>query len=121
MSRRTHNRDLPPLPSTEEILAALVEAEQERRYEFGISANRLAYRLGVQGARRLGRGAVKGSWSGYMSASLRLSPKLASLCRAGLVERYRTPGEYRWTYAITLAGRVALKNPQIAETSEGPG
>lgn len=108
MTFRSANRDLPPLPSDDEILAALAALEDERPRDFGITANRLAGRLGIVGARRLGRGAQgRRSWTGTMSPSLRLAPRLRSLRLQGLVEIIWTSSpEYRNVYLCTAAGRI---------------
>lgn len=87
---------LAPLPSDEEFIAAVValNAEAQATAERGRAAGRfwvprkataadVAYRLGIEPARRLGNGAVKGSWSGYMSPALRAAPRLRSLARQG--------------------------------------
>lgn len=58
-----------------------IEAEGKR----GASANELAHRAGIQGHRRLGNGAVKGSWSGYTSPALAAASSLTGLVRAGVL------------------------------------
>lgn len=97
-----HNRELPPLPTDDEILDALedLEFEQARSlvYRYGVTTNRLAQRLGVDGARRLGNGAVKGSWSGRMSGSLRLAPRLRSMAQRGLLRREYDRETHRWVW-----------------------
>ena len=99
---KTVNLDLPPLPSHEEILAALKELETEEflrpRYRGpGISAQRIAWKCGVQGARRAGRGAVKYSWTGTMAPALRIGPRLEAMARKGLISWFYDPqdGVYR--------------------------
>jgi len=73
---------------------------------FGATANTIAGRLGVVGANRAGRGAVKGSWSGRMSPALRIAPTLAAMVRAGLVESYLDPDAgWRNLYALTDSGK----------------
>lgn len=103
------NLRLPPLPSEAEILCALIAAPDRdpRARRHGVSANILADHLGLDGARRLGRGAVKGSWSGTMSPSLRLAPRLAAMEKRGLLERWRH--DYRWYYEATDKGRAAAE------------
>jgi hypothetical protein len=83
------------------ILAAqrAVSHEPDTRYQPPwLLAAEIAARLDIPGMRRAGRGAVKGSWSGYMSPALRVVPSLRSLVKDRLVyamgdpnaERYRT-------------------------------
>lgn len=52
----------------------------------GMSAQEVAYRIGVPPARRAGRGAVGGSWSGNMAPALRVVATLRAAEKAGLVE-----------------------------------
>lgn len=116
----TANLHLDPVPGPPAVLAALVELydEQQARpypWEHGITANAVSYRLGVQGARRAGRGAVKGSWSGRMSGALRVAPVLASLCRNGYAEQLydRAPGaRSRRIYFPSEEGRRWLARQQ---------
>lgn len=86
--------DLAPLPDEDAIVATVREL-QER--PFGATANTVARRLGVQSARRHGNGAVKGSWSGQMSAGLRLSPRLRAMVRRGLLREWQGDGRYEYT------------------------
>lgn len=69
----------------------------------GIRAQSVAWHCGIHGARRHGRGAVKGSWSGFMPAALRCAPTLAALAREGKLDRYThdyiayyVPPGFRW-------------------------
>jgi acyl-coenzyme A synthetase/AMP-(fatty) acid ligase len=95
------NLRLPELPGDEEIIRAVLAApERDPRALRGVSASILADHLKVQGARRAGRGAVKGSWSGTMSASLRLSPRLGV---------YRDDERYRSVYYVTKDGRALVE------------
>jgi hypothetical protein len=60
----------------------------------------VAHFLRIEPARRLGNGAVGGSWSGRMSPALRAGPRLRRLALRGLLERrYDTEG-YRYVYDI---------------------
>jgi hypothetical protein len=62
--RRSHNLHLAALPSDREFLRAVLDIETENRErhlpKIGASASHVAYRLNIQGASRLGNGAVKG-------------------------------------------------------------
>lgn len=99
------NQDLPPLPSDDDIVAAIIELQAEERWHLGVSAQRIAWRLGVVPARRLGNGAVKGSWSGTMAPALRLTPRLTSLHRRGRVRRtIDTRTRDRWRYYVREEG-----------------
>ena len=107
--RRTANLRLSDLPDEREIAAAIQRAltTDPRTYrEESVTANILAQHLGIESSRRLGRGAVKGSWSGQMAPGLRLAPRLASMANRGLVERWRQ--DYRWRYALTTKGAETL-------------
>lgn len=104
--RKTANRDLPPLPSYAEIARAIRDApDRDPRAARGITANILAQHLGVQGARRAGRGAVQHSWSGTMSGSLRIAPRLRAMQREGLVFIVNDRQNYRMNVELTEAGR----------------
>lgn len=82
--RRSHNQHLKALPTDDEILAAVSYlGTANRRYRAGVTAQQIAWKLGVQGASRLGNGAVKGSWSGKMAPALRIAPRLAAMERRG--------------------------------------
>lgn len=101
------NLRLPPLPDPDDILRMVAVMEQERRYRDGVPAGMLAHRLDVEGARRAGSGAKDGrSWTGTMSPSIRLAPRLATLARAGLLLRWRA--DYRWWYCTTDEGRKRI-------------
>lgn len=116
MSRTRSNDDLAPIPGDDEVLAALAVLEDERDddphayvKEYGIRAQHLAGKLGVAPARRGGRGAVKGSWSGSMAPALRLSPRLRSLERRGLVKTAAWGHRSVRLYRLTDAGRARVK------------
>lgn len=115
MRHRRTNWDLPPLPNDDAVIDAVREivaeneAKMERAREIGrpyyrwpgATANNVAYQLRIQPARRLGNGAVKGSWSGTMSAATRIAPRLRSLARRGLLDAIHDPdGGYRWVYTV---------------------
>lgn len=108
------NQDLAPIPSDEEILRALAYLERQaldhsRDAIYGVTTAHLAGFLGVESARRGGRGAVKGSWSGWMSPALRLSPRMRSLAKRGLVRQGWDPEERtRYRYHLTIEGRTGL-------------
>lgn len=108
------NQRLDPLPDDDTFLRAVWAAENDGRWEhrfagYGAPATGLLAHLpAIQGARRLGRGAVKGSWSGTMSSTVRITPRLRSLSIRGLVYRSYPPGEYRTYYMLTRAGRERI-------------
>jgi hypothetical protein len=108
--RRSHNLHLAALPSDREFLRAVLDIETENRErhlpKIGASASHVAYRLNIQGASRLGNGAVKGSWSGRMSGSLRAAPRLRALTKRGLLREHW--GDRRIEWALTPAGKEAL-------------
>lgn len=93
-----HNASL-TMPTDEEVLAAVREvcAEKKRKHEearargfhyamrYVATSNDVAYRLGMVGADRHGRGAVAGSWSGRMSPALRIAPRLRSMHKRGML------------------------------------
>lgn len=92
---------------TREAALAAVEAlhaERESLYYRGVSASEVAWWVGIDGVRRHGNGAVKGSWSGFMSESLRAAPVLRSLAAKGELEaaddgrraRYTPAGTHWW-------------------------
>jgi hypothetical protein len=63
-----------------------------------VTAQDMAHILGVVPARRAGRGAVKGSWSGYMAPGLRLAPTMRLLAEDGYLTctyGHRSRREYR--------------------------
>jgi hypothetical protein len=114
MARRsTYNSNLPPLPSDEEVLRALAALEndpQEQR-RLGSTATSVAWKLGIQSARRLGRGAVQRSWTGSMAPALRISPRLRSLAKRGLLHEMYDDSPYarsRKVYKLTSAGRKEI-------------
>lgn len=98
------NDDLDPLPGDDAVLAAIAELEDESRRGsdvYGFTAQHIAGKLGIQSARRGGRGAVAGSWSGYMAPALRIAPRLRSLARRGLLVQSFDPSErHRWRYSL---------------------
>lgn len=109
MARRSHNRHLEPLPDDAVFLRAVAEEiEHGRRgWEIGATAAGVAGRLGVQPASRLGNGAVKGTWSGKMSPALRVTPRLRSLTKRGLLREHW--GDRRIEWALTPAGRKEIE------------
>ena len=111
MVRRTFNENLEPLPSHAQIARGIIgfggdAVRYGRRWYGEVSANALADALGVQGARRLGSGAVKGSWTGTMSGSLRLAPSLRAMERRGLVRKVWDNSAGRYHYSLTVKGRA---------------
>jgi hypothetical protein len=96
---RTANLDLRPLPSDEEVVAAVRALCAGGAHPRGVTAAWVAIRLGVEGARRHGRGAVKGSWSGTMSGAVRIAPRLRSLERRGLLVAVWDREDFRWVYS----------------------
>ena len=107
------NEDLTPIPGDDEVLRALARLESEATgfsdRVYGITTAHLAGKLGIQSARRGGRGAVKGSWTGSMSPALRLSPRMRSLTKRGLVSAHWDPEERtRYRYTLTRKGRAKL-------------
>ena len=101
--KRYNEGRLTPLPSDREFLRA-VSACQANHFLRGATANRVAAKLGIQGARRLGRGAVAHSWTGTMSAALRASPRLNALTKRGLLYRWYDTENHRYMYALTESG-----------------
>jgi hypothetical protein len=92
-----------------EAVRSLHETELHRRqvdpgydphllWYHGITASQIASKLGIQGARRAGRGAVKGSWSGTMPAALRIVKLLDGMAKLGLVEQKYDRENYRNVY-----------------------
>jgi hypothetical protein len=96
---------LEPLPSREEILRTMPENTWMR-------AQQIAYRLDVQGSRRLGTKASKGNWSGAMKAGVRLTHRLTAMYRQGLVDR-RYDREYgdTWEFRRPREGEVLTPPP----------
>lgn len=110
MMPRSYNEKLPPLPSDEEVLAAVADllANDPRARQWA-TANLVAGALKIQGARRLGRGAMGGhSWSGTMSGALRISPRLRSLARRGLLHETYDNENYRYVYILSSEGQARL-------------
>lgn len=60
-------------------------------YSGGQTASQIAHRLRIPPARRAGRGAVQGSWTGNMAPALRAAPTLVSAVKAGLAMSLRNP------------------------------
>lgn len=96
------NSRLAPLPSDDEVVAVVRELQDDRTWEFklGVSASAVARKLGVEAANRAGNGAVKGSWSGRMSASLRISPRLRSMAKRGLLLEIYDTDSHRNLYRV---------------------
>lgn len=82
---------------------------------YGASASDVAAMLRVAPARRLGHGAVKGSWSGSMPAALRVQGILRSLASRGRLES--STSDYRLYY--TPAGRPWWRARDEAEELDG--
>jgi hypothetical protein len=97
------NQELPPLPDADAIVAAVRELHEERPYQ--TTAQVIAHRLGVRPARRSGRGAVAGSWSGYMAPALRIAPRLRSLARAGRITSMYDHREYARNRLVYVPAR----------------
>jgi len=96
--RRSHNQRLEELPDDDAFVEAVkVLYADLRRYGNGVRADDVAWKLGVTGANRLGNGAVKGTWSGRMSGSLRVSPRLRSLVKQGRLRSFHDEHS-RWRY-----------------------
>ncbi len=115
MSRRTMNEDLPAPPTEKEIAHALAMlADRDALHPkaskvYGFTAADIAHQIGVHPARRLGRGAVAGSWSGRMSPALRITSRLTSMWKRGLVYRDFDPDErHRWRYRLTAKAREQM-------------
>jgi hypothetical protein len=109
MRRRSHNQHLRPLPPDRAFLQAVADIQASgRKWDLygGASAQDIAWKLDVQGASRLGNGAVKGSWSGNMVPGLRVFPRLRSLAHRGLLREFR--GERRQYFILTEEGRKVL-------------
>jgi len=115
---------------TERDLAALIaisdhDAAEARRVEGarekGITwasprpatAQDVARHAGLVGARRLGNGAVKGSWSGRMSPALRIAPTLRRLTKAGLIQTTYDSADYRNVHRLTPAGVIAADQARL--------
>jgi len=95
--RRSHNQHLEPLPDDNAFVEAVKTLHADRPYDNGVRAVDVARKLGVTGASRLGNGALKGSWSGRMSGSLRVSPRLRALVGQGRLRSYHDEHS-RWRY-----------------------
>lgn len=89
-----------PLPEFAVIKATLRDLESnDPRCHNGATANIIARALGIVPARRLGNGAVRGSWSGSMAPGLRLSPRLSAMARRGLLTELWDHENYRYLYS----------------------
>lgn len=86
-----------------------------RRWHGDFSASVIAAECGVEGAQRLGRGAVKGSWSGTMSGALRISPTLRSMVTAGLLHQHYDTENHRSLYGLTDSGRKLAEGEKSDE------
>lgn len=91
------------------VLAVLDDSQRSERHHDRFNGELLAAdvarRLRLDGARRHGRGAVAGSWSGYMSSALRVVPILRALEAEHLVHgRYEPDVRTRSLYRITTSG-----------------
>lgn len=82
-----------------DALNALI-AEQPRRARLGFTSNEIARKAGLAGARRLGNGAVKGSWTGRMSPAVRAAPTLRSLEHKQIVQNHYDTDNYRWLWTL---------------------
>lgn len=101
---------------TERQVAALraavaLEDSGETRYRYGLSALDIAVKAGIDGTRRHGNGAVKGSWSGYTSEAFAVASTLTSLVKRGYLnswwdDTYEVRNHRK--YATTNAGLKAL-------------
>lgn len=107
MARKSFNEDLRPLPSEEEIIAAMRKIVAARRKSGWTSrgwdrmtAGAIARMAGVEAARQLGNGAKKGSWSGTQSPGSRLGPRLLAMARRGVIVPEYDREDYRWRYAL---------------------
>jgi hypothetical protein len=91
----------------EQVLVALL-GDLPLSSREGHTALDLARAIGVQGNRRGGNGAVKGSWSGKTSPALAISSTLNGLVRRGLVDRWETQyrGYGKKEYALSTIGRT---------------
>lgn len=102
------------------VLTILSESQRTERiperFNGELLAQDVARRLRLDGARRAGRGAVAGSWSGYMSPALRVVPILRALEHDGLVQhRYEPDERTRSLYRITTSGIAWLAAKQEAD------
>jgi hypothetical protein len=115
MPRRTSNEGLPDLPPDRDVLRAVatLAAEDPRADPITgtrpITAQRIAWKLGIDGARRHGRGAVQHSWTGTMAPALRIAPRLRSLEMRGLLWSLYDRDNYRHVWGVTRAGHELLE------------
>lgn len=123
---KTYNDRLRPLPSDDEVVAAVESLIAETRWADGVTANEVAWRLGIEPARRLGRQAQgPHSWSGSMSPALRIAPRLRSLADRGRLSRYYDTERHRYRY-LPAAGRwraqgsTERRSPLPASTPQTP-
>lgn len=110
------NDNLAPLPDDVAVLRAVHTLAEERLG--AATAQAVARRLGVEPARRLGNGAVQGSWSGYMAPALRISPRLLALQRQGLLGFFYGHRSRR-EYVLTQAGRTWLAEHDLRQEGGG--
>lgn len=117
---RSSNRNLSPLPDDLAFLAAVGKLDVTQHFSgTGVTANMVAGELGIGGANRSGNGAVKGSWSGHMSGSLRAAPRLGSLKKRGLIGTFYDERS-RNRYYLTRRGRALLEGGKVnRNTLEG--
>lgn len=105
------NLELAALPDDLAVMRAVAVCDERHngRYRgLGVYAQAVAWKLDIAPARRLGRGAVQGSWSGSMAPALRIAPRLQSLVRRGLLGKFY--GERSVTlYYLTAAGREFIE------------
>ena len=60
--------------------------------------------MSVEPARRLGNGAVQGSWTGRMAPALRISPRLEAMVRKGMLKHDFSLDEHdRYRHIYRLA------------------
>jgi hypothetical protein len=129
MSRRhqlPYNAELAKVTDDQVLLAmAKIErAAEEYREKHGFyhswdidgysDAQRIAGAASVAPAIRGGRGAVAGSWSGFMAPALRVAPRLRSMAKRGLLDRKWNNIDRRgvYEYRMTDAGRARLAEIQ---------
>lgn len=115
---RGGNAHLEPIPDDLTVMraVAVVEAESRGLYRgLGVRAQEVARQLGVTPARRLGRGAQgPQSWSGYMAPALRISPRLLSLGKRGLLGYFYGERSVR-LYFLTAAGREFIRGGEVSD------
>lgn len=91
------------------ILRVLADQAREPLSSDWLLAAEIAARLGIPGSRRLGRGAVAGSWTGYMSPALRITTSLRHSAKQGLVRMGVQPDQrLRYLYSLSPDGLAWL-------------